>query len=162
MKEIRKQLDNLMERFRCNDEQLTKVLNDHDSIEKQLRQTFSRIITEEQLLAPLDWKFRAYSDGSARITCNYLVCEKAKEFFGQMTWISDTEYPPVMYVISDTGRRALNVEHGALDVFCHTLDDLLHFCNEQGIKPDVEEIKAQRSTLKAQLDEVENILERLQ
>lgn len=152
----RDRFDSLLAEWRKREDAIDQLKNEQNETAQQISQTFAAIVTEEQLLAHLPWKFSIYGSG-ASISC-HLKDERAAAFIKKMLWEENRYF---WHTTLSIGENLVHLDDNEMTVHMNSIDALIEFCKAQGIKPDLTALNDQRDRAQSEADRVTAIIDKL-
>lgn len=147
----------LLAEWKLNNDHIWKMEDNQSDIVCSIKEAFGRVVTEEQLLAPLSWE--VYSYHSAELKANY--DDRVAEFLKLMEW-SDFKFHDTETLQIDGHTLLIFTGDKELSIFFENgINELVAFCQKQGIKPNVETLYDQRDKAQKQVDRLTEIIESL-
>jgi hypothetical protein len=153
----RDRFDRLLAEWQLNEDRIGRLQDQQGDTAETISQLFSDIITRDQLLAGLPWEIEYYPHETSMF-CN-IKDEKAAEFLKKMIWKDFKYYWSGSIKV---GGNVVNVNDGEITIYFEKgIDDLLSFCQIQGIKPVVTTLNDQRKKAQDKADGLTRLIESL-
>lgn len=145
--------ENLFEKWKKNEEKIDKLKEEQCTLSKSINNAFGAIVKEQRLLTLLPWVF----ESKHMLTC--LIRDSAVQaFLNKMEW-DDSDSHWYHYTLK-IGDISLYVNDGVMSLYFDSTEELVSFCDQHGIKPDLSELKDQHKRAETDMKEINQVIAR--
>jgi len=148
--------DVLFEQWKMGVKHIDDFEKGQQELVEAIDSVFNSVIKDKKMLAQLDWEVEIYPSRSRLIA--QIKDNAVQEFLDKLEWEGGRYHWHHAIMLGDLH---IFLDDGVMSISFENVDEMVEFCEEQGIEPNVTTLNAQRSKAELEASRLTQIIERL-